>query len=69
MTTTKVIAPHYISLSDPSWWQALLALCLPDSIVVCEPTDWHYSTAIVKLLANSGCKPYYAQWATRRTWS
>lgn len=55
----EIIPPHFLSLSEPSWWQKLLELCPRGSVVVLEPTGWHYSAAIVKLLADYGCRPYY----------
>ncbi|MFN7210564.1 MAG: hypothetical protein ACK4P1_09260, partial [Aggregatilineales bacterium] len=56
----EIIPPHCLSLSDPSRWQKLLELCPAGCVVVCEPTGWHYSAAVVKLLADYGCRPYYA---------
>jgi len=51
------IPPYHIDL-DGLWWQRLP--CMPRGIVVCEPTGWHYSAPVVKLLHDHSCEVYYA---------
>jgi hypothetical protein len=55
----EVIPPYHIDFKG-LWWQRLLELCTPRGIVVCEPTGWHYSAPVVKLLHDYGCEVYYA---------